>query len=240
MAIDQRKFKIVVIKSMYDLLLTESTQSHLARSLFPKVMSLKIAGYTKEYPLGVLPFDASDFVADHILLCIEENGFFEPIMGMKSVTLAKCDFHRINFPIFGMISGENCSPDHLQAVAEIVEFHRQEDGGTNLGYNGSFTIQPHLRTKENMAIFWDIIVTMIVHQYKSNNIGHVIATCAAKYKIDLRKKELGWEYLSRHGRQLPTINSYALHGGEFYIMHQQHFSQEGLKHASKYLHLWED
>jgi hypothetical protein len=92
------KLKIIVLNSPYD-----TIQNPLTQSLLAKTIAMKIAGYRKHYPYGVLPADSYDFVATHLILCEENNGDYEPLMGMKFTTYERCKIHNLEFPILHIV-----------------------------------------------------------------------------------------------------------------------------------------
>ncbi len=232
---NKSKFRVIVLRCPYD-----NFYNPMVRDLFPKIAQLKIKGYQKEYPYGVLPFDASDFIATHILLCEDLKTGLKPIMGFKSVTLERCDLHKINFPIFGMLKSNDKTDIHEESVLKLVQTYRERGIAHRLAYNGSFTIDPDFRASEKVKKeIWGIATTLVVKYYEEYFIDHVIAVCATTFKVDRYKRYLGWINLNdAFGNELPSYKCYALSEAPLKVMHVTEVSEAAKSDALKYIDLW--
>ena len=199
----ERKYQFVLLRSPYELM-----AFNLVSELFPKIIEFKTEGYRQEYGQFVLPFDSSDFVASHLLLCEKQNGgSLEPVLGFKSVTLEKCDQHQIHFPMLSMFDGEDPDSIYRLTIKSLIDKYRSCGAGHKIAYNGSFTISPKLReNKELMKHLWDVTFSLLTNYYIDYEIDHVVAVCATKFKVDKKKERLGWNYIEgEHGVLMPYV-----------------------------------
>jgi len=188
----ERDYKVVIIRSIYD-----TIKNDVVRDIIPKLIEFKIDGYSKEYPKNVLPFDASDFVATHLLLCkINPDSSLDPVLGFKSVTLEKCDDHKFEFPMLSLFNNDKSAIETRNKLESLIAHHRSNGTSSQLAYNCSFTIKPSLRqNKELMKYLWDITFSLLTNYYIEYNINNILALCATKFNIHKKKEQLGWEYL---------------------------------------------
>ena len=213
MIVDRSKLQLVILKSFYDCMDNEA-----AKVLFPKLIDLKIKGYQKEYPYGVLPFDTSDFIATHIILCSTENEEIIPIMGMKSITHDTCKKHRIPFPMYNIIDKSNLTR-HKEAIDKMLNSFEAQGRSHDVAYNGSYTVAPFVREDRSFSKeCFGIASLSLIKYYQEAQIDKVIAICSTKFKIDRYKKSIGWDYLKWNNEELPDFDCYSLFGEKFVIM----------------------
>lgn len=189
-----QKYKFVVLKAPYELM-----DHEIVQRIFPKVVQLKTTGYRQEYQKEILPLDSSDFVATHLLMCEQTLHGPRPVLGMKSVSLKKCDDHRITFPMLGMVESSDGNPGPRDAVQSILGRYRANSASEKIAYNGSFTILPKLREdKALMKYLWEVSFSLMTNYYLDEGIEHVLAVCSKKFKVNKKKEENGWNYI-QHG-----------------------------------------
>lgn len=232
------KYKFVVLRCPYEL--TEYTQ---VQKLLPALIHFKTTGYRKEYDQHVLPFDTSDFIASHLLMCeTAPDGGLTPVLGMKSVTLKKCDDHRILFPMLGMLESLDGTDEHKATVSDLMNSYRAAGRTAKLAYNGSFTIHPRLREdKALMKNLWEIAFTLMTNYYIAYEIDHVIAVCATQFNVH-RKKELhGWNFIpSASGMPLGQYQSKSLFGASLIPMELTDVARKGKETSEKFRSLWDE
>lgn len=130
-------YKVAVLDCPYDTWGSTNTQH-----LFSEIINLKLAGYKDVYTDGVLPMDTYDFIATHILVCMEENGKLRPLTGFKSVTSARCKRFNLPFPTAQLLSLGN-TPLHVEAVDSIMK--NCDESGNVLAYDSSWTVHPEAK-----------------------------------------------------------------------------------------------
>jgi hypothetical protein len=233
----ERKYQFVLLRSPYELM-----SFNLVSELFPKIVKFKTEGYRQEYGQFVLPFDSSDFVASHLLLCEKKSdGSLEPVLGFKSVTLEKCDQHRINFPMLSMLDGEDPNNIYRVTIKSLIDKYRSCGAGHKIAYNGSFTISPKLReNKELMKHLWDVTFSLLTNYYIEYDIDHVVAVCATKFKVDKKKELLGWNYIEgEHGVLRPYVCK-SFFDAPAVPMELTNMKIKGKVCAEKFKSMWED
>lgn len=230
------RFQVVVLKSPYDFM-----RDKQVRSLFSDICDLKITGYSKEYPDGVLPLDASDFVANHIVLLEKTSMGMLPIMGFKSISLGACDRHRVNFPILGMLKSAQDTSAHHSYFERMLADYRARGAADTLAYNGSFTVHPEKRSDEKfMAHMWDLVFFMISSHYITEKTERVVAVCATKFKVDHKKTTRGWAYCEETGKRLERYSASSLYEADLIPMEMTNIRENCQVHADRFKDLWEN
>jgi hypothetical protein len=137
--------KVVALECPYDNWSSDATQE-----AFGRMVGLKLQGYREEYPYGILPVDATDFVATHHMVCEEytvdgphgTTREMRPIMAYKSVRWARCRVHRLPFPLVAVAKA--CGQSELErTVRSILE--RCEATGKDVFYDSAWTMRPDVR-----------------------------------------------------------------------------------------------
>lgn len=230
------KYQVVVLKSPYDFVGERS-----AEEVFMDICRLKITGYSKEYPEGVLPLDSSDFIATHVALCEKTWHGLQPIMGFKAVSLSKCDYHRVNFPIFGMMKSAEDTSRHTEYFEKLVARYRAKGMAEKLAYNGSFTVHPDKRSdKEFMEDMWDLVFCLISAHYITEEIEHVVAVCATKFRVDQKKTTRGWDYITHQDQQLGKYHATSLYEAELIPMEMMDIKKRCTVEMRRFPELWEN
>jgi hypothetical protein len=210
------------------------------QSLFGKIVALKIRGYQAEYPYGVLPVDATDYVGTHHVVCKEENnGVLQPLMAYRSITYARTKTHQLPFPIEAMFKGCNL-PVHLKAAEQIIERCKGEQ--KTLSYDSSWTIDPATRNDRDLATHLRGLMNAMHSLYHThNNTGEILSGGVLRFKMDKLFKYWGYEPLSYDGKTLESFGLPLVFGEVITIFHQQNgFSKQSLEEAMKYQDFWEN
>ena len=233
----RKKYKFCIVRCPYELMAYESVSE-----IFPKIVRLKTEGYRKEYDHHVLPFDSSDFVATHLLLCEKGSGDkFRPVLGFKSVTLKRCDEHKISFPMLGMLESNNPSLEYKNTINNILNNYRNSHSTGNIAYNGSFTILPELREdKVLMKSLWDITFSLLTNYYIDYSIDHVLAVCATKFNVHKKKESLNWNFIKSEHGELGPYQCSALFGAELVPMELTNVKVKSMESSQKFKDMWEE
>ncbi len=234
----RKKYRFVLLRCPYELM-----DYSLVQNLLPKLIHFKTTGYRKEYDRHVLPFDTSDFIASHLLMCEQTSaGDLIPVLGMKSVTLKKCDDHRITLPMLGMLEGLQSTSDHKSVIQKMIESYRSTHHEEKLAYNGSFTIHPRLREdKVLMKYLWEVSFSLMTNYYMEYQINHVIAVCATQFNVHKKKEQHGWNFIpDLSGGKLNEYQSKCLFGASLVPMELTDVAVKGRETSEKFKDMWND
>lgn len=225
------KLRLVVLDCAYNTFESSGTQS-----LFSKVIAMKIAGYRKHYPYGVLPADSYDFVATHMLLCEEKNGELDPLMGMKFTTYEKCKTHNLEFPIFHIVDQKY--HEHHQAVEDTVNGLVAK--GESVAYSASWTMSEKVRRDPRLTEFCKYLNIALFYYYKETfGIQNVVDGATVRFKIEKWKAFLGYEPFQYQGAPLGQVPCDPFFGEMILLMHLKKFTAEAVAFARQFDYLWE-
>lgn len=226
------KLKFVVLGSPYD-----TWSNPLTEKLFARLVGLKLAGYGHEYPYGVLPLDTTDFVADHLIICDEDEQGLKPIVSIKSTSLAQCRAHKLPFPALTLMQLVKKN-EHANVIEQIMA--QSEKNGTDLRYVGSWTIDPNERGNKEWGDVLRELFTAIYVSFHLENKSQTIAGGTLRFKVDKYIQWLGHEPLLMDGHQLSTVPVFHLNGEENLFTHLKSFSFESRSIAKKWQKLWDE
>ncbi len=228
------KYRFVVLRAPYEIM-----DFDVVQKIFPSLIQLKTTGYRQEYQKNVLPFDSSDFVASHLLMCEKDGRNLRPVLGMKSVTLKRCDDHRISFPMLSMLERLDSDINSKDPVQKILHSYREKGIEEKIAYNGSFTILPHLREdKVLMKYLWEVSFSLMANYYIDYEIDHVLAVCATKFKVNKKKEEYGWNYIRNGEKTLEEYNCRALFGAPLVPMELFTSNDDCRKSSMRFKEMW--
>lgn len=229
------KYQFVLLRAPYEIM-----DFDVVQKIFPSLIQLKTTGYRQEYEKHVLPFDSSDFVASHLLMCEKNGAHLKPVLGMKSVTLKRCDDHRISFPMLSMLERLGSDLNSKESIQKILDSYRRNLTEEKIAYNGSFTILPHLREdKVLMKYLWEVSFSLLANYYIDYEIQHVLAVCATKFKVNKKKEEHGWNYIKDGEKNLEEYNCRALFGAPLVPMELFTSHEECRKSSMRFKEMWE-
>lgn len=228
------KLKIVVLESPYD-----CWNNPFVGSLLKDFIGVKLRGYGKEYPYGVLPIDGADLISTHLAVCrILDNGDLRPIMAIRWTSLKKSRLHYINYPGLSLLQQAGASI-HVQALEKIIAEADQHN--VDLFYSGGLSIDPLERTtKDQSLMLRELLTMMYVNYQKETNYSELMAGGTMRFKIDNWLASLGHNPLLNNNVELEPIHVKHLANESVRIMHLKKFSFEALQIARKWQHLWED
>lgn len=218
----------------------EQWDNPLIRQLFERTITLKINGYGRKYPSGVIPFDISCWYASHFLVCEDGEGF-QPVMGFQRVTLEQ---YRKHYAPFAPLS--SCKQvgriEHIRAMEELVA--RADDRPEKLSYTGGFTVDPKLRA--NRELVEELCRLMVVLHYffhREAGEGHEIVTAPTlRFKVESLLSPYGFFPLVDPGLEGDEGDlSFASYAGEkVRFMRVKTFNQEMMRFAERYQTLWDN
>ncbi len=229
--------KIVVLKRPYD----TYRDSKEMRDLLSLVFKLKLDGYSKYYPYGILPISDVDFIADHILMCRYNGDMLVPVSGFKSIKYSECLKFKIPFPIaqhkFGQETGK--FSNYISGINNWME--SLSSLNIDFAYNLSWTIQPEIEKAVRNTIR-ELTFALMYFHYNNEGIKNVINSTAALRGINAQEERMEMQYLrGGDGTKLGAFESPTFFGQPFYIMHtkQSGFGELFIKDCEKFQHLWD-
>lgn len=229
------KYKFVLLRAPYEIM-----EFDVVQRIFPRLIQLKTTGYRQEYHKHILPFDSSDFVATHLLMCEKVGPELRPVLGMKSVTLRRCDDHRIAFPMLSMVEGGDSNVSSKDLILKILSSYRERGNEEKIAYNGSFTILPHLREdKVLMRYLWEVSFSLLANYYIDSEIEHVLAVCSTKFKVNQKKEEHGWNYIKDGEGILGEFKCRALFDASFIPMELFTANEQCRLSAQRFKEMWD-
>lgn len=188
-----------------------------ARQLLCDSWAMKLRGYKKYFPYGVLPIDHLDFIATNIVCAKKDQSSdsYIPLMGVKNLTLEKCNQFNLEFPIFKhLFCGETEKyAEHIKAIENWSLQYEPKD----ISYSMGFTIEPTLK-KDDKKILTELGWAIFYLFYNDYNISNVIHGVSKTFKLAEKSKDIGFEYLNNvHGR-LPSVTTKTYNDVESEVM----------------------
>lgn len=230
--IHEYKLRIVLLDCPYD-----TIDSKITQMLFGRIAALKINGYRREYPYGVLPVGTLDFIAQHLVVCEERQGELFPVIGMKTITLARCDQFNQRFPAYDLVAG-HADDRWERAMHEFIDnaVRRNEP----VAYASSLTADQAYRTNPVLKKFlWDVSALLFIRFFSTERIGPVISGSTVRFKVQEMTKFVGHEDLTLNGEPLPVMPCKPFFGEPVKLMALRKPPQEALDWAKQLDTLWQ-
>jgi hypothetical protein len=227
------RIRFVILESPYD------TWGHpMTESLFSKMVTLKLNGYGREYPYGVMAVDTTDMICDHLLICEETEDGLRPLVGNKSIPLSKCEQFHLPFPGLSLLE-EAGAKDHVVSMQKLIA-HTKAHGG-DLRYAGGWTMDPNERGQgEWSKQLRELFTAIYISYYLSIPKVGVITGATMRFKIETYTKWLGHEPLHLDGKELDPINVVHLAGEKVLWTYMNRIGLEPRIVAKKWAKLWHD
>jgi hypothetical protein len=225
------RLRLVVMESPYD-----CWDNPLVEPLYAKMVGLKLRGYGRVFPYGVLAADTTDLISDHLLLCEETPQGLVPLFGNKSVPLNKCEIHHLPFPGIS-VPEESGAHEHVEAVKHIIANAKKL--GHDLRYAGSMTIDPkESGNKEWSKILRELFTTIYFNYYQSLKNAEILAGATIRFKVDSYTDWLGHKRLELNGKTLGPVHVAHLANEPVVWTHLTEFSFEARRTAKKWESMW--
>ncbi len=224
------KLKHVLLECPYD-----TWNNKVLQKYFIEAISLKLSGYLKEYRYGVLPFDTSDFVAVHHLICRDDRFTLTPLMSLKTITLARCNIHDLTFPLLGALRTiPSVAESHLKVVQDIVNSFDKKPHA--LAYGGGLTILPEARQDRALVSeLWDHLIAAWLNYDIEAGVTESVGFSAVRFKMTRSFGRLGYQNIDFDGKALPPVSMPTLmNGHEAHVIHRKEISQEGWELAERF------
>ncbi|MBY0415697.1 MAG: hypothetical protein K2Q18_16100, partial [Bdellovibrionales bacterium] len=224
--------EIVVLRCPY-----MNMENPFTRELFSKMMHLKYKGYGNRHLAGTLPLDATDFVADHPLICVRDPKLgLIPITGSKVINYNTCKFFNMDFALETCFTkGENFL--HLDALYQIIQEALKND--QTIAYHGGYTIDSEIvKTDEERALVRELFMAITTLYFKENNISELLGFGVPKYKTEHFFYQWGYTRCKVQGVELAEFPVYFLPGANGILMHLKEFSSGINDLSEKFRFIW--
>lgn len=236
MLVAGKKLKLVILRCPYD-----SLRLTGAQNLFAQLMAMKLEGYRREYPYGILPVDTTDFLGDHHVVCYEETGGrLIPLMGMKSTFNDRCPKFRVDFPVMNYLR-LNAPPEFVASTQAV--FERCQKRGGKLSYESGLAVSDEAKRDPLLKSAVKELFSAIHVLYHSeiSQTNEMLAMAATRFKVDRLFEFWGYERLAaENGSTLPEISLPSHFGHRAVCMHLRNgFSSQARLAAEKFRTLWE-
>ena len=231
--LDINKLRVVIIKCPYVNWSQKDTQLY-----FSKMVSLKLKSYCEKHHVGVMPVDTTDFVADHILICSEEEGDLTPILGVKSLDYDRCNLFHIDFTIEAFLR-KGGHQKHLKALYSILEKSKSKQ--EKISYYSSWAMRPEVSRDRPLATYIKKIYTgLTLLHHTHENIKHLLGLGVPKYRTDSFFYTWGFERISYDNHPLENIPFFILGNIDGVFIHLENYSQVAMDCAEEALEFWEN
>ncbi len=229
--------KIVIVENPYDVY----QESQEARDVLSSIWKVKLDGYKMFHKYGALPMGATDWFSNHIAICVEQKGHYDPFIVFKSTTYNQCKSFGEAFPVVphNFKGVEDIYKDHVTAINSWV--FRKKSQGDTVAYNSGYTVNPvHKDSQELKKAIKELSMVIFYQYYTHYNVKSVIAAAACKFKIERMKEFVGFNYLSLNGQKLPTFKAKVFNDDPYNIMHiDDGFFTDEIKEMSRaYKNIW--
>jgi hypothetical protein len=172
-----------------------------AAELFAEMVRLRAGAYAAFYPKPFVPFDRSDFIATHYLVCADEGGTLRADGGYKRVPLDRCDAYGVEFPAYGWIRRSE-DRRHALALDALVDEHRRS--GRELAFNGGLALRPRDRARSSPQLLRELAAALAWEHHQETG-GTEVTAAVLRARTDVWFRELGYVPLAWDGDELPAV-----------------------------------
>jgi len=182
------------------------------RAAFAEMVRLKMLGFSAQHAAGIMPVDTSDFIASHVLTCVDWHDGLHIASAFRTISTERCREFNLTFSAESLAIAADAR-EHAAAVREFVG----ENG--HVGYLGSWTIHPSARDNPSLrAALRDDFALGCVLAHEEAGLPRMVVGATLRFKVDRLLSGVGFRPLSRRGEALPPINVRHLHGEPVLLM----------------------
>ncbi len=204
----QSRCQVVVLRCPY-----ETISDPRVSSLLGRIARFKIESYRREYPYGILPFDAVDVVGSHFLLCDRSGSGLAPLMGFKTITAERCRTFHLPHPALGLLGSRAQHPEHFAEVERIIEM--AQSAGKTLGYFGSWTIRDDVRRdRVTLQLCQELSAALLVNACDLLGFDQALTVAVSRFNVEPFHRFMGFEPLGPADAPLARFASDAMMGDE--------------------------
>lgn len=227
------KYQVYIIFNTYDLY----HANEAVRNLLADTWGMKLRGYRKYFPYGVLPIDSYDFLCHHLIVCNKETN--KPVMSVKSLTLNNCLKTCFEFPVKSHLLGKHDGEysEHEKGIDYWIKQHSNQE----IAYSTGFTIEPTLE-KEEKSILTSMVFWLFYHFYTSYSIPNIIHGVSIRYKLMRFQETIGFKKLTYNGKELSHIETkkYDNVDSNIMVISNGNFNQEHIVNSMVIKKLWDN
>ena len=190
----------------------ERWQDPDVRAAFAEMVRLKMLGFGAQHAAGIMPVDTSDFIASHVLTCVEASDGLHIISAFRSISTERCRAFNLTFSAESLA----IAADAREHAAAVREFVGQD---SRVGYLGSWTIHPSAR--DNAALrtaLRDDFALGAILAHEEAGIPKMVVGATLRFKVDRLLSPVGFRPLSLRGTALPPIAVRHLQGEPVLMM----------------------
>tara|TARA_R110002049_G_scaffold209490_6_gene380392 strand:- start:1653 stop:2396 length:744 start_codon:yes stop_codon:yes gene_type:complete len=187
----------------------ESWDQTLVRKIFNEVVNIKKCGYGHNYK-DVLPVETLDFISDHYLVWIENNGKREYISGMKGISLKKLKQYNLELPCISLLNSiktVSSIKEHLDSLEIMISQYSDVEDKVN--YFNGWTIKPEYRGRDESSQILKLAsvacITFVQEELGFKRLG--LGSGMPHLKTDKVFEEMGYASWQLHGEELPPLKS---------------------------------
>lgn len=222
---------IVILENPYTTLSQEE-----AKIVFSNMIATKIKGYTAIHSNNVMPVDATDFIATHVIVSNKENPFEEIYMSYKSISYKACERYNLTFPFMYLLKNY-AHPDCFKQMDEFLGTCKSKD--EDLTYDTGWTINPIVREDKILQSYLKEMISMFaINQHRDYGIKHWVTLGICKVKTDQHFLQMGLKDISSE----PILKHPFLHNAESraVISINGEYTDFVFETAKKYQYLWDN
>ncbi len=233
--ITKNSIEVVILKCPYQNWKNPDVGLHLNN-----MFSLKLEGYQKEYKYGVLPFDTTDFVANHFLVYEKTStGQTRLVSALKSTPYHYCGPFHLEFNGIAMLKHGNGKPEHFEEMNAIIDDCMAKS--RKLAYYSSWTILPEVRKdKQCIALIKNVVSALTYLAHVDDGIHHLIGLGVPRFKTDQYFETWGFEPILHQGKPLSHLYIESYSDVEVIVMQLKEYSALIKEKANLFSDLWED
>lgn len=221
--------ELVILKNYY-----KQTSNPIATDLFGKIISMKVRGYTRFYPDGVLPVSSHDYICDHVCVCLRIDGELFPVISYKSTPLDICKMFNLNFPVFDLFEKEKFET-HYQKLTD----HLNKNSDKVVHYDSSLTVDFELVEKYEIDVNANIKAMHSIYHRDFLPKGHfTFAAGTVKFKMDRYYLFWGYKELRDELRILPPVSAKFVDNDKTILYTMKNLSKEALAQLSEHEKSW--
>lgn len=220
-------FRILVLDCPYD-----SWETPETKEWFGKIIELKLKGYRREYPYGVLPMDTSDFIATHLIIAKDSEAGLEPVMAYRSVSQDRCQKHSISLPVLSLMK-QLAAAEHAAEIQKIIDHCASEK--TRLCYASSLAVAEEYAGHPELK---EILKMVNVCHTREDKVSEILAGGVLRFKMDRFYSFMGYNKLAHNGSPLEALKIPFACNELTGFFHLKEFSDEAKEIAKKYEYLW--
>jgi hypothetical protein len=190
----------------------ERWQDPDVRAAFAEMVRLKMLGFGAQHAAGIMPVDTSDFIASHVLTCVEAGDGLHIVSAFRSISTERCRAFNLTFSAESLA----IAADAREHAAAVREFVGQD---SRVGYLGSWTIHPSAR--DNAALrgaLRDDFALGVILAHEEAGIPKMVVGATLRFKVDRLLSPVGFRPLSLRGNALPPIAVRHLQGEPVLMM----------------------